>query len=287
MKFKKTHLKFVNIIIILSILVIGCIEGPTGPQGPQGEQGEKGQPGTQGEKGELGEQGEQGEQGEKGEQGDPGEPFIIEPSDQLYITRVSGNNQTGWIGVDKQLDVLVTDGNGTPVGATRVDWEIIQGTGDLSTESTVTRIHTHDDAYDGRTSITIIPREAAELKIKATVFGSSESVIFSIIAYDINISIYSGNNQTGVIGNELPKELVVFISISDGTPLKSAGNVYFSILKGEGTLNPSSGGSPDSNGLVSTKLILSNITGEIQVEARIRYIYFDKFVIFTITGEEK
>lgn len=77
-----------------------------------------------------------------------------------------------------QRNIGSTDGNGTAIEDTRVDWEVIQGSVTLSYESTVT-----DDNAEGRTENRFIPLEAGEIKIKATAFGFGESsVIFTITA---------------------------------------------------------------------------------------------------------
>jgi len=67
----------------------------------------------------------------------------------------------------------VNDGNGRIVVGIRVDWEIIQGEGTLYNETTVT-------GSDGKTSNIIFPQKVGEIRIKATVFGSEESVVFTI-----------------------------------------------------------------------------------------------------------
>ena len=122
---------------IFALIFVSCLEGPTGPQGPQGEQGS---------------------QGEKGEKGDTGEPCIIEPSEQFYITRVTGNNLTVSINYSIRLYVVVTDGNGFPVAYNRVDWEIIQGEGSISPQSDITN-------YEGKTFTTLYPNKAGEIQV--------------------------------------------------------------------------------------------------------------------------
>ena len=76
---KKRSFILLVLIMVLSLLLVGCAQGPTGPKGekgdpgvagPAGEQGEQGQPGKDGRPGATG---PQGEQGPKGEKGDPGE----------------------------------------------------------------------------------------------------------------------------------------------------------------------------------------------------------------------
>ena len=137
------------LLVISMLLVVGC-EGPVGPQG------------------------------EKGEKGDDGESYIIQPTEQIYITRKSGNNQTGNVRtkLTNKFQVLVTNGFGQPLDDIRVDWDIIEGEGSLSYESDITSpngemSHSHYLTF-GDT--------AGEVKVKATVFASGESVVFSATA---------------------------------------------------------------------------------------------------------
>jgi hypothetical protein len=60
-------------LLIASISLGGCFEGPAGPAGPEGKQGAAGPAGAQGLQGPQGIQGVQGPQGPEGKQGPVGE----------------------------------------------------------------------------------------------------------------------------------------------------------------------------------------------------------------------
>ena len=257
-------------LFILSFFLVNC-EGTVGPQGDQGEQG------TQGEKG------EQGEQGIQGDKGDKGESYYVDPSEQLFITRVRGNNQTYIIRTTlSSFEVLVTDGNGFPIEDTRVDWEIIEGEGSLPYETTIT-------SNSGKTSIQLTFGEAiGEVKVKATVFGSGEFVIFTVTAYTAKISIYSGDNMTGIVSSspdstrKHPEEFVVYVTDNNDI-IRQGMYVIFTIMEGSVKSYVSPGGaSADSEGFASTYIYLYNEVGNIKVKAKVNNT--NEYVIFNFTA---
>ena len=62
------------ILLLASVTLGGCFEGPQGPPGPQGSAGVAGQAGPKGDKGDKGDSGQRGPAGPKGEAGAKGEP---------------------------------------------------------------------------------------------------------------------------------------------------------------------------------------------------------------------
>jgi len=60
------------ILLLASVTLGGCFEGPQGPPGPRGAAGTAGQDGAKGDKGDAGERGAPGPKGEAGAKGDPG-----------------------------------------------------------------------------------------------------------------------------------------------------------------------------------------------------------------------
>ena len=88
---------------------------------------------------------------------------------ELVITRVSGNEQEGWLGqiLAEPLVVLVTTKQGVLVSNQRVDFEITEGKGRLSVESAVT-----SSSGQVSTSLTLGDEEGT-VKVRASVLGSS------------------------------------------------------------------------------------------------------------------
>lgn len=97
---------------------------------------------------------------------------------QLVIARVSGNGQEGRLGraLALPLVILVTNKQGIPVANQRVDFEVIEGKGQLSVESTVT-------SAEGQASTRLtLGKEEGAIKVRASVFGSESAVEFTAVA---------------------------------------------------------------------------------------------------------
>lgn len=88
---------------------------------------------------------------------------------ELVITRVSGNEQEGWLGeiLAEPLVVLVTTKKGALVSSQRVDFEVTEGEGRLSIESAVT-------SSSGQVSTWLtLGNEEGTVKVRASVLGNS------------------------------------------------------------------------------------------------------------------
>ena len=100
-----------------------------------------------------------------------------------YIVRVSGDGAIGTTGSSVTLKVLVTDRAGFPIEGCRVDWEIIEGRGTLSEETTTTSVKYYIYDIGGEASVDLTLGEIpGEIKVKATVFANGESVVFTVTA---------------------------------------------------------------------------------------------------------
>jgi hypothetical protein len=62
----------IALLLLASVTLAGCFEGPQGPPGPQGLPGAAGPRGEKGDAGAAGERGAPGAKGEAGAKGDPG-----------------------------------------------------------------------------------------------------------------------------------------------------------------------------------------------------------------------
>jgi len=81
------------------------------------------------------------------------------------------------------------------------------------------------------------------------------------------ISIVSGDGQEWIVGEPLPKPLVVAVKDADGEPVSGV-KVRFEILKGGGKLS-SENGMTDGDGVASVVLTLGSEVGENEVRAYI------------------
>ncbi len=89
MKFKRFLLSL--LLLVSSIVLVGCTQGPVGEQGekgPKGDNGLNGEEGDKGLKGDKGDDGSQGSVGEKGPNGDVGDKG--ESGDYLVFRTYNG-----------------------------------------------------------------------------------------------------------------------------------------------------------------------------------------------------
>lgn len=95
--------------------------------------------------------------------------------EKIHISIASGNQQTGQVSttIPDSLVALITDEEDNPVSGQRVDFEIIQGTGTLSPESSIS----NEVGYAG-TMLTLGDQEE-EIKVEAKVSGTEEIIIFT------------------------------------------------------------------------------------------------------------
>lgn len=104
----------------------------------------------------------------------------LSPSKQIHITKVSGDNQEVQEGqkISHPLKVMVTDGYGHPIQDIRVDWEPIRVEG-LTKTSNLTDLNGEAQwPFEGEW---VKLWGEGQIKVKATAFGSGESVTFTII----------------------------------------------------------------------------------------------------------
>ena len=78
------------------------------------------------------------------------------------------------------------------------------------------------------------------------------------------LTIVSGNNQQGLLGQKLPQPLVVQLFDDQGSPVSGA-TVGWKVTKGEAVLDPASG-ITDAQGRASTRVTLNSV-GAVEVEA--------------------
>jgi outer membrane autotransporter protein len=169
------------------------------------------------------------------------------------LEKVSGDLQSGAVGTQAALPLVVTLPNGT--GQT-INWTVTSGQASLSASATTV------DA-NGQSQITFRYGNATgPITIQASA-GSAGQVTFSETATSANASVVSGNNQTGTTGSPLQPFVVQFGPTSGGA---SGVTVTWSIVQGGGTLaSPTT--VTDAGGHTSNTLTLGPNAGTVIVQA--------------------
>ena len=170
------------------------------------------------------------------------------PANANGIAAVSGSDQSGQAGstLPAPLVVAVTDGFGNPIEGVAIDWTV-DGGGQVSETATTT-------GADGQTSVTrTLGTTAGPQHTLASAAGLAGSpVTFTHTATSgsaAQVSIVSGNDQTGQVGTTLPGSLVVAVLDGQGNPVPGTA-VAWVVGAGGGTLAPSSG-TTDAQGRAS------------------------------------
>ena len=154
------------------------------------------------------------------------------------IAAISGNNQTGIVGgtLGSPLVVRVTNADGDPLSAVTVNWSVTAGGGSLSAASSST------DA-DGLAMVSYtLGAGAGANGVRATVASTSLTTNFAHTATaapvdntPASIEIVSGDNQSAVVGTQLPAALVVLVRNASSQPLASIA-VSWTVTQGGGSL---------------------------------------------------
>lgn len=188
------------------------------------------------------------------------------------LVLVSGQNQTAQIGnkLPEQLIVKLVDGSDAPIAGETVVFRVTQGAGIVgSTPETSGRaiIATTDAEGIARTEFQVGYRTGvANHKVRAKVVGVENEVIFPASATSVTgdkISVNSGNNQRGVVGQTLPAPFVVAVTDSGANVVQGA-RVRFDVIKGDGVFQNEESSYEtltDSDGRASAQLTLGPLTG--------------------------
>ena len=116
--------------------------------------------------------------------------------------------------------------------------------------------------------------EVSGFKISGTASGTgswichnSSGTIDGPVANEVTtLQIFSGDNQTGVVGTTLPNPLVVIAKDQNGNPMSGV-EVTFSVIQGGGNVSPAQD-TTDASGKAQTILTLGATPGENQVKAQ-------------------
>ena len=163
------------------------------------------------------------------------------PGPPTRLTVISGNNQTGEVGVPLTQPLVVAAGDqfDNRLAGTTIDWGVSAGAGELSSTSTVT-------AADGQTSVTWTIGTTA-----GTTNNTATAVIRGVSASRLTFAasgthgaptrfdVVSGSDQTAPVGAALPNALTVRVSDAHGNPVPMQ-SVEWSVVEGGGSLAPAS-----------------------------------------------
>ena len=207
----------------------------------------------------------------------PTGPLPPSPPIQTTLVRISGDDQEGLPGkpLANPFVVQVLDEDGDPFEGATVKFSVLLGGGSLSATTPTT-------GADGQAeSILTLGTALGTNKVQVNVDEISQVLVFSAEATNTPsvptvVSIISGDNQTGVVGEALTNPFVV--EVRDGKDTRLAGvTVTFAVLTGGGTLSATTG-TTDANGQAESTLTLGSDPGANTVEVRAENI--DETVTF-------
>lgn len=180
------------------------------------------------------------------------------------ITLVSGNNQTGYIEelLPEPLVVFLTE-NGNPAPGKPVVFKVLRNNGAVSSGSTSGRSLTVNTDATGRAEVRFTLGTwagAGNNQVEATAVGFVGEALFSASALPADpglIVVDAGNNQEGIVGQNLPRPFVATV-VDRGSNRLGNVPVTFTVTQGNGNFagQPAVTITTDSNGLAQVVLTL-------------------------------
>ena len=192
-------------------------------------------------------------------------PPVLEPTS---LESISGDNQNGFTGeaLAHSFVVEVRDQNGSPLEGITVTFAITSGGGSQSAATAMT------DANGQAGSTLTLGSVPGTNSVKASVEGVSQTTTFNAEANlpppePTILSIVSGDNQEGMIGEALVDSFVVEVRDQYDAPMEGV-TVNFAVSAGGGSLSDTSVYTND-NGLAQSTLTLGQTTGTNTVTAAV------------------
>ena len=189
-----------------------------------------------------------------------------------HLQLISGQDQSVEIAgvLNDPLRVKVVDDAGEPVSGETVVFRVTQGSGSVApdTRQQGRAIAIDTDANgQAQTAFRLGQRVGtANHKVRATITGYAGEVIFSasgLAKIGNKISVNSGNNQRGVVGQALPAPFVAVVT-DEGANVVSGARVKFEVNKGGGHFQNNKTSyqiATDSDGRATTQFILGELQG--------------------------
>lgn len=185
----------------------------------------------------------------------------------------SGQGQTGTIFsvLDESLSVRALNENNQPIAGQSVVFRVIQGAGEVgfSTDYQGRAIVAETDE-DGLVSTNFLLGSRTgsnNHKVRASAVGFDNELIFSASAIGASgdkISVNSGNNQRGVVGQVLAEPLVTVVT-DQGANVVAGARVKYQVLKGEGHFSTNNAKEmikyTDSDGRATAEWVLGYLPG--------------------------
>ncbi|MGI8743072.1 MAG: hypothetical protein ACR2NN_10995 [Bryobacteraceae bacterium] len=192
------------------------------------------------------------------------------PSQSQQIKLISGNNQTGPIGsvLSTPLVVALTDGSGNPVPNKPVIVKVTQNNGVVSAGGAAAPLVMATTNAQGQAQVqwTLGARSGAGSDmVEAYSVGFDGTAIFTATGTQGPpgiIVIDSGNNQTGAVGQAIPKPLIAVVVDSGNNRLPNV-PVTYTVKQGGGTFNGQTAVTltTDSDGRAAATLTLGQQEG--------------------------
>ena len=181
--------------------------------------------------------------------------------DPPSLAVVSGDAQSGLAGsaAPNPVQVLLLDGNGTPMAGQQVQWSVVSGSATLQSF-----VSTTDGAGLADVGFTF-GTTPGPISIEASVFnGGATATATATSQPPAAMTAFSGDGQSGNPGDVLPIPLVV--RINDPAPDLSGVPVTFTVVSGSASVSPASTVT-DTNGDASTQVTLGLTPGPVVVQA--------------------
>lgn len=170
----------------------------------------------------------------------------------------------------KSLKVKVIDANNKPIVKAPVVFRVVQGAGAVAAETEkegrAVVVETNNQGVAETKYRAGLRVGVANHKITAKVVGVDADVVFAISAkgkIGNKLSVNSGNNQRGIVGQALPEPFVVVVT-DDGANVVKGARVKFEVVKGNGNFGEEQNAIElitDSDGRAAIEYYLGNVVG--------------------------
>ena len=195
----------------------------------------------------------------------------LPPPVPTVLSIVSGDNQEGMIGeaLANSFVIEVRNQNGDPIEGVSVTFAVTAGGGSLSATSAMTDVN-------GRAESTLtLGSDAGTYRVEVSVEGISQTVIFNAEAnrpppVPTVLSIVSGDNQEGMIGEALANSFVIEARDQYDKPMTGV-MVTFAVTAGGGSLSATTA-MTDVHGRAESTLTLGSEPGTYRVEVSVEGI---------------